>query len=194
LLRRGFKSQCERRSAEIRKSLGLTPDAPLRGMSLAPLVGATVWNESEVEGLPSEDLVQLTQTDKNSWSAFTLRIGANHLVVYNSSQSPPRINSVIMHELAHITLGHELHDAHLSESGHLVPSNYNQEQEDEADWLGGTLLLPRPALLKIRRQGMQELQAMQHYQASEEMLKWRIRMTGVDHQLGYLKKAVGQSS
>ena len=162
-------------------------------MTLAPMVGATVWSESEVEGLPSEDLTQLTQIDKNSWSAFTLRIGANHLVVYNSAQSPPRINSVIMHELAHITLGHELHDAHLSEGGHLVPSNYNQDQEHEADWLGGTLLLPRPALVKIKLKGMDDLQAMQHYQASEEMLTWRIRMTGVDYQMAYLKKAVGQS-
>jgi Zn-dependent peptidase ImmA (M78 family) len=166
----------------------LTPDAPLHGMALAPMVGATVWSESHVEGLPSEDLIQLTQTDRNSWSAFTLQIGANHLVVYNSAQSPPRINSVIMHELAHITLGHELHNAHLSEGGHLVPDNYDQDQEDEADWLGGTLLLPRPALLKIRRQGMNDLQAMHHYQASEEMLKWRFRMTGVDYQVSYTVK------
>ncbi len=33
-------------------------------MTLAPMVGATVWSESEVEGLPSEDLTQLTQIDK----------------------------------------------------------------------------------------------------------------------------------
>ena len=122
-----------------------------------------------------------------SWSAFTMRVGTEHLVVFNSAQSPPRINSVLMHELAHITLGHELHDAQVSDDGHLIPSNYNQDQEDEADWLGGTLLLPRPALLKIRWQNLTDVQAMELYQASEDMLKWRFRMTGVDYQLGHLK-------
>lgn len=88
-----------------------------------------------------------------------------------------------MHELSHIALGHELHSASLSNDGHLIPSNYNQDQEDEADWLGGTLLLPRPALLRIRREGLSDGQAMAKFQASEEMLKWRFRMTGVDYQL-----------
>lgn len=189
MLRRGFKSQCERRSVEIRKSLGLAQDDPLAGIHLAAQFGAVVWNERDIGGLPAIDLHQLTVLDGQSWSAFTIRVGSRHLVLFNSSQSPPRINSVIMHELAHIALGHELHSASLSEDGHLVPSNYNQDQEDEANWLGGTLLLPRPALLRIRREGLSDVAAMNRYSASEEMLKWRFRMTGVDHQIGYQRRS-----
>lgn len=188
MLRRGFKSQCERRSAEIRKSLGLAQDAPLYGVDLAEKFGATVWNERDVAGLSALDLRQLTVGDGQSWSAFTLRIGSRHLVLFNSSQTAPRVNSVIMHELAHIALGHELHSASLSEDGHLIPSNYSQDQEDEADWLGGTMLLPRPALLRIRRYGLTDTVAMDKFLASDEMLKWRFRMTGVDYQLGYGRK------
>ena len=183
MLRRGFKSQCERRSTEIRKSLGLRPEQPLLGIVLAEQMNVVVWNETDVKGLPAADLRQLTVIDGQSWSAFTLRIGTRFLLLYNSSQSAPRINSVIMHELAHIALGHELHSASLSDDGHLIPSNYNQDQEDEADWLGGTLLLPRPALVQLRRDGLSDAQAMDKFQASEEMLKWRFRMTGVDYQL-----------
>ena len=190
MLRRGFKSQCERRSVEIRKSLGLKDDDPLRGVDLAPQIGATVWNEQHIEGLPRSDLRQLTVTDGQSWSAFTIRIGTQHLVLYNSSQSVPRRNSVIMHELAHIALGHELQSASLSEDGHLVPSNYDQDQEDEANWLGGTLLLPRPALLRIKRERLSDAVAMNKFQASEEMLKWRFRMTGVDYQMRYGRSAI----
>ncbi|MEO5805580.1 ImmA/IrrE family metallo-endopeptidase [Devosia sp.] len=168
---------------EIRKSLGLRADDALHGSELAAQMRATVWNETDVRGLPEIDLKQLTVLDGQSWSAFTLRIGTRHLVLYNSSQTPPRVNSVIMHELAHIALGHELHSASLSDDGHLIPSNYNQDQEDEADWLGGTLLLPRPTLLRIRRERLSDGEAMTKFQASEEMLKWRFRMTGVDHQL-----------
>jgi Zn-dependent peptidase ImmA (M78 family) len=185
LLRRGFKSQCERRSVEIRKSLGLDHDDPLHGVDLAPQIGATIWNARDIEELPDIDLRQLTEIDSQSWSAFTLRIGIRHLVLYNPTQSAPRINSVIMHELAHIALGHELHSASLSEDGHLVPSNYSQDQEDEADWLGGTLLLPRPALLRIRRDRLNDVAAMSKFRTSEEMLRWRFRMTGVDNQLGF---------
>ena len=133
-----------------------------------------MWNEGNVLGLPTRDLKQLIQVDERSWSAFTLRIRTRHLILYNSSQSPPRINSVVMHELAHITLGHELHSASLSEDGHLVPSNYNQDQEDEADWLGGTLLLPRPALLRIRLDQLAEADALIRYQVSEDMLRQRL--------------------
>jgi hypothetical protein len=38
--------------------------------------------------------------------------------------------------------------------GFFVPSTFNQDQEDEAAWLGGTLLLPRPALLWMRRRSL----------------------------------------
>ena len=61
-----------------------------------------------------------------------------------------------MHELSHIILGHELASAMFTESGDFVPSTYDQDQEDEAGWLGGTLLLPRPALVWMRRQRMSD--------------------------------------
>ena len=89
-----------------------------------------------------------------------------------------------MHELAHIILGHELASAMLTGAGDFVPSTYNQEQEDEAAWLGGTLLLPRPALLWMRRQRLSDEEAATHFGVSPDLLRWRIRMTGIDYQLG----------
>ena len=88
-----------------------------------------------------------------------------------------------MHELSHIILGHELAQAFLMEDGSLVPGNFDQNQEDEADWLAGTLLLPRPALLSIRSQNIPDDVACDQYLVSREMLTWRTRMTGVDYQL-----------
>lgn len=99
----------------------------------------------------------------------------------------PRINSVVMHELSHIMLGHELESAGISDDGHLIPSNFNQEQEDEADWLAGTLLLPRPALLSIKKSDISDQDAMQMYSVSRQMLTWRVRMTGVNYQLSYAR-------
>ncbi len=93
-----------------------------------------------------------------------------------------------MHELSHIILGHELTSASLTADGHFVPTTYDQDQEDEADWLAGTLLLPRPALLKIRSLALTDGQARSTYQVSDQMLKWRLRMTGVDYQIANARK------
>jgi Zn-dependent peptidase ImmA (M78 family) len=150
--------------------------------------GITVWSALQVTGLSSADMNQLTVKDAESWSAFTQRHGERHLIVYNPAQSRPRINSVVMHELSHILLGHELTSYDLSDDGHLVLGNYDQDQEDEANWLGGTLLLPRPALLAIRRNGLSDDQARELFQVSPEMLIWRFRMTGVDYQLAHAKR------
>lgn len=188
MLRHGFKAQSERRSVEIRKRFGLQADAPLNARQVAAAYGILVWTEADIEGVSHDDLVQLTVTDQDSWSAFTMRIGEKHLIVVNSSQSAPRQNSVIMHELSHILLGHELTSAGLTAEGHFVPTSYDQDQEDEADWLAGTLLLPRPALLRIRSLSLTDSHAQTTYQVSDQMLKWRLRMTGVDYQLSNARK------
>ena len=188
--KRGFKSQCEKRSVELRKQLGLPPTSPLKARELAEHIGVKVWSMNDIEGLSDDDLLQLTVNDPDSWSAFTLRFDSKHLVVYNPIQSSARENSVCMHELAHIILGHQLHDANLSEDGHLVPSNYSQDQENEADWLAGTLLLPRPALLSVRKRRLSDAEIKEEFLVSDHMLLWRFRMTGVDHQMKHSKRAM----
>ncbi len=181
--RRGFKSQCERRSAEIRKDLGLAATAPLSAFRLADHMDITVWSTSEIKGLTNEDTQNLNNPNDDSWSALTMRMNTSHLVVYKDAASLARKNSVVMHEISHITLGHELADACILEDGSLVPSNFSQDQEDEADWLAGTLLLPRPALMSIRHQKLSDQRAQDLYSVSREMLHWRVRMTGIDYQL-----------
>lgn len=71
----------------------------------------------------------------------------------------------------------------MSEQGYLVPGNYSRTQEDEADWLLGTLLLPRPALLEVRSRNLYDRQIKNEYCVSNDMIKWRFRMTGVNYQL-----------
>lgn len=181
--RRGFKSQCERRSVEFRRHLGLQPADALSADALARHLGVTVWSVSDVKELAAQDHEVLTDASDDSWAAMTMRVGAEDFVLYKPVQSNGRRNNVIMHELAHIILGHELAMACVLEDGSLVPGNFSQDQEDEADWLAGTLLLPRPALMAIRAQGIGDDAACARYLVSREMLAWRIRMTGVDFQL-----------
>lgn len=183
MLRRGFKSQSERRSLEVRKSLGLASIAPLDARRLAQHLGVTVWSAADISDLPPPDRRHLLEVARYEWSAFVLLERGRYLVVYNPQHSPARTNSDLMHELAHIMLGHELATPGVTADGHFLNGNYDEEQEDEADWLGSTLLLPRPALLWMRSRRMSDAAATEHFAVSLQMLKWRIRMTGVDYQI-----------
>lgn len=187
--RRGFKSQCERRSVEFRKHLGSSPTAPLSAEDLAHSLGIVVWSTLQIAGIPSEHLEVLNDLADDSWAALTLRISSSNLIVYKPVPSTGRRNNVVMHELAHIILGHDLAQACLLDNGSLVPGNFNQDQEDEADWLAGTLLLPRPALLSIRERNLVDAEACQEYQVSQDMLNWRVRMTGIDYQVARSSRA-----
>lgn len=181
--RRGFKSQCERRSVEFRRQLGLNQTDPLSADLLAKHLGVTVWSVADVAALGVEDVATLSDESDDSWSALTMRIGTDNLVIYKPVSSAGRRNNVIMHELSHIILGHDLADACIMDDGSLVPGNFDQDQEDEADWLAGTLLLPRSALISLRRRRIADQVACHLYLVSQEMLTWRLRMTGVDYQL-----------
>ena len=163
--------------------------SPLSAETLANNIGVKVWSAADVSDLTPNDLHQLTVVDPDSWSACTLRIRDRHLIVFNPAQSAPRVNSVLMHELSHIMLGHDLALAGVTSDGHLIPSNYKQDQEDEADWLGGTLLLPRPSLMAIRRSKLADEEAMHKYRVSGKMPNWRFRMTGVDYQIANAQRS-----
>jgi len=146
-------------------------------------MGVTIWPATAIDRLPEKDRAHLLGIGSDEWSAFVIRESDSHLIVYNPTQSKPRTNSVLMHELAHIMLGHELAIAAQTVDGHFLNGNYDETQEAEANWLGGTLLLPRPALLWMRSRGMSDYDATEHFGVSQDMLTWRIRITGVDYQL-----------
>jgi Zn-dependent peptidase ImmA (M78 family) len=67
------------------------------------------------------------------------------------------------------------------------------EQEEEADWLGGCLLLPRELLLKAARKEMTPADIAATYETSESMARFRLNASGVLVQLGRAKVAGLQS-
>jgi Zn-dependent peptidase ImmA (M78 family) len=158
---------------------------PLSALSVAEYHNVTVWSPIDIGAAPQADVQHLLGAGSEEWSGFTLRIGERHLVVVNTTQSERRQNSVIMHEMAHIILGHEIAPGTVTSGGHFVPSNYDQDQEDEAAWFGATLLLPRPVLMWMRRRRMSDEEAANYFCVSPDLLKWRIRMTGIDYQLAH---------
>ena len=181
-MERGFKSQCERRAAEIRLRLSLGASDPINWRPISDILNTIVWSAEIFSQLTEADQKTLFNGDKDSWSAFTLKESGRFLIVYNPSQSKGRLNSVIMHELAHIMLGHKLVSIEKDNSGNLIVGSYNKEDEDEANWLSGTLLLPRPALVSMYKSKIDSATIQKKYEVSADMLNWRIRMTGIAYQ------------
>lgn len=87
-----------------------------------------------------------------------------------------------MHELAHIIIAHKPARMDVTEDGIMILSTFATLQENEAAWLSGCLLLPRPALVAITRTRLDGLTAATRYGVSADMLQYRRNVTGVDQQ------------
>lgn len=185
MFERGFKAWCERYSTEKRLDLGLQADAPLDAFKLAKHLGVKVWTPREVPGLSEESLGVLLRNDgatASCWSAVTIVVNNRILVILNSSHPPGRQSSDLTHELAHHIRGHKAQEASVSPEGLMMLKNYEKIYEEEADWLSGSLLLPREALVTIKRRGLEPAKAAEEYGVSVRMLNYRLSMTGVNRQ------------
>ncbi len=180
---RGFKSWAEKTAIALRKELGLRPIDPLDPFALAEHMDVAVWTPHNVENLPKESLDQLLNHDKYGWSAVTFSTGERHVIIHNPAHSKGRISSDLMHELAHLIANHAPSNLIYSVDGDMVMRSFNLKEEDEANWLGGCLLLPRPALLYIKKSRMDDIQACRKYVVSEDLLRFRVNVSGVSYQL-----------
>ena len=181
--RRGFKSWCETTAVQFRMALGLAASNALPAARLAAHIGVRVLSIGEILGLSVASLRQLTDVDPESWSAMLVRFGDQHVVVMNTTHSAGRQSSSLMHECAHVILNHEPAEAGHAAGGLLMVSGYKVQQEAEADWLAGALLLPRVALLAIVRCRMPQRDAARAYGVSDDMLRMRLDRTGVNMQM-----------
>lgn len=182
-LERGFKAWAERTAASIRGELGLSATAPLDPLKLAAHLDVTLLQPNEIDGLPADICEQLLEHDPWGWSATTLELDGKTTVIFNPRKSGGRQASDIVHELAHLILGHEPAQVVFSEDGQLATRTFDQKQEDEANWLAWALLLPRDALFAAKRSRMVSAQIATAYGVTEMLVNFRLRMTGISAQL-----------
>jgi hypothetical protein len=183
LLRRGFRTWCENAARGYRRELNLEPFAPLDPRLLASKLNVKIWTQHDVPGVPAASLHQLTKTDPSSWSAITICVADRSLIIVNDQDSPERQNNSLAHELSHIVLGHKASQVFVSNTGQMLLSEYDRLQEEEADCLSGTLLVPRDALLNFLTLGHDNARVAAYFAVTKEVLQMRINLTGVGRQL-----------
>lgn len=184
MFERGFKSWCEKYASEKRVALGQLATAPLDTKALAASLGVTVHNPRDIPNIAQETLDILLRSDgtQSCWSAVTLVSGSRKVVILNSSHSPARQASDLTHELAHIIRGHTAQEVDITPDGLMLLKNYDKVQEEEADWLSGCLLLPRDALIAIKRRQKEVATSATEYGVSIQMLNYRMATSGVNRQ------------
>ena len=176
MLRRGFKAEAERLAEKLRADLGLPPDASVNPWVLAPHLHLDIRRADEL--VPTDRLRQIQKLQPGAFSACTFRLPSGRVViVHNPLHSTPRIRSDLAHELAHLILNHETRA--LERIGDVSFFTCDVDQEDEANWLAGCLLLPRALLLAAARNGQSAEDIARMYEVSEAMARFRLNASGV---------------
>jgi hypothetical protein len=183
-LERGFKAWSERTAVAFRKELNISLDSPLPPGLVADYLGVQLWTPHQVPGMTTELLDQLLQHDPWGWSATSVQTDGHTIVIYNPRHSKGRQVSDITHELAHTILDHQ--PAALILSADLEDINmrsFNQKQEDEANCLAWTLLLPREGLMRAKKRRLTVEAIAEQYGVTNSLVTYRINATGVEKQL-----------
>lgn len=185
-MRRGFKKDARAISEEIREELGLTKLAPLDPWQLADHLAIPVWRLSEYRGEIPATVAVLTGAHEGAFSAMVAFVGHRRVVIHNDSHALTRQRANIAHELAHALL---LHEPHVVRIG--MPPVFDEAQEEEASWLGSTLLVTEEACLAACRKGLSIEAAAAAMGVSEELMQWRVNATGARKRVERGRKARG---
>jgi len=177
-LRRGFKAEAERISAEIREELDLGLLDRLDPLRLAEHLGIPVFTLRDIarsNGGGTGFLQTLRGIEQDAFSAVTIFLGDRRLIVHNDSHAPTRQASNITHELSHCILEHPPSPV-LSPEGCRY---WDARLEAEADFLAGALLVPRDGALALTKRRSPLASIAERYGVSEPLCRWRINETGV---------------
>ncbi len=172
--RRGFKSEANGIALDVREELGLQALDRLDPVRLADHLAVPVIPLSAF-GRDAPLAVQyFRRADTGAFSAVTVFAGHRRTIVHNDFHSAGRQASNLVHELAHALLHHEPTPA-LDDRGCRL---WNQNIEDEAQWLAGALLITEDAALWIARGGCSISDGAARFGVSDVMVTYRLNVTG----------------
>jgi Zn-dependent peptidase ImmA (M78 family) len=166
---------------------------------LAAHLRVTVYPADKILDGGIEALLKLHTTQHGCFSAVTISLlDGRRVVAYNSidldgqyiapraAKTHGRTRSNVAHEFAHIVLDHEVRS--VQKIGEYSFFTCNPDQEAEANWLAGCLLLPRPLLLDAARSDQTDDQISLINHVSPEMARFRMNATGARMQIARMRK------
>lgn len=170
---RGFKTAANNLAAEVRAGLEIGPFDRLDPRVLAAWLAIPIIDLSSLAA-EAPKVKHLLHVETEVFSAVTVFAGPRRTIVHNDAHSLARQNSNISHELSHGLLQHPRTPA-LDDTGCRI---WNQDIEDEANWLAGCLLVPEVAALEIARGRWTIAEAARRFGVSQKMIQYRLNATG----------------
>jgi Zn-dependent peptidase ImmA (M78 family) len=165
-----FRERSERLATDWRRKLG-------NRRAYDPLPAAELLEALQIRIIEPDDILGLSAEGRqallNELSAAVISIDPI-VVLYNPLHAPTRHESNMMHECAHIILGHPMIPMI---PGVSTPPR-DPKYEEEAIYLGGCLQIPKRGLLWAIQKGMNAEQIASHFGASIDMVRYRANMTG----------------
>ncbi|WP_420917182.1 ImmA/IrrE family metallo-endopeptidase [Dictyobacter halimunensis] len=176
-LERSLRDWCENEGVRWRRELGLYAYDPLPSQRLAQHLEIPVFSPTEIPGIEAQILQRLLE-EESAWSAITLPVSqGKHIVIYNPTHATTRHESDVMHELAHLLLGHQPIRFH-QVSGTIPVREYRTADEKAAEYLGGCLQITARGLDWAFQRNMTRREIAKHFGASSQMVRYRCNMTG----------------
>lgn len=175
-MRRGFKTEAERLADRTRAQLGLQTHAHMPIRDLAAHLNIEIHSADEL--VDRAELEELDRLQSSAFSAAMFHLASGRTaIVYNPLSDPGRTNSDIAHEIAHVLLRHDVRE--LQQVADHSFFTCNPEQEEEANWLAGCLLLPRALLLREAYAGTDPATIADKHSVSIPMARFRLNASGV---------------
>ncbi|GAB4085935.1 hypothetical protein GCM10028784_25650 [Myceligenerans cantabricum] len=170
-MRRGFKTEAKHLALELRKEIGLNAHAPFNPYAFAAAYGIPVVQLSELGGEARDHLLK---ADGSTLSGALIPTGTGVVILENDAQPLTRRRTTMCHELAHVVLEHEFAFSLSDER----KCGLGGEQEAEADWLSGEILIPYDAALGLARANATDERAALVFDVSLAVARWRMNHSG----------------
>jgi len=174
-LKRGFKAEANRISLRLRERMGLAAHDPIDIVKLAEHLDAPAVPLSEFSRECPDAVRHFLEVEPGAFSAATVPLpNKRRVIIFNDSHKPGRRNSNLAHEVAHLVLGHEF-TLPIDTTGCRIT---DRDVEDEANWLGPTILISNEAAIYILRQEIDTYTACRTYGVTGAVLRMRINASG----------------
>lgn len=170
-MRWGFKAEAKRLALDLRAEIGLDAHAPFDPYAFALEYGIPVVQLSGLEGAARDHFLK---ADGSALSGALIPSGTGVLILENDAQPLTRRRTTMCHELAHVVLEHQF-GVSLADQR---KCGLSSEQEAEADWLSGEMLIPCDGAFRLARANATDEQAADAYEVSLAVARWRMNQSG----------------
>lgn len=176
-MRRGFKTEARKLALELRSELGLDAYGRFDPYALACEYGIPIFRLSDLGQDPAARAAaaHYAQDGSATFSAALVPAGSTRIILENDAHDPKRRRNSVSHEMSHLVLEHEFGQVLLTSEGYRA---FSSDKEEEADWLGGELLIPYAAAERAARSDWDDEQVADAYNVSLPLARMRMNYSG----------------